>query len=538
MGSCSEGVLSFRFHDGESRVLAPEARSTYDKIVASNIGIPSADGLTGKTSNGSSVTKLELAADCSADGQVKGILSKSRLDINVIEYIWSLTEKIDAPGRDDDKWSQLEVYVVLNLVQAELNISLDAMLSQFAGPLRLPSKKITRRSSYAAAPSVPLGTSGSIPAVELPAAVLRFQSVFVATSDRESSLSDEPSFLQSSRAEQWSSENPLSSQHQLPRTGKSESRRRVALLETVEDLESELDQGSDCPRLAYDMTRVRSPMKDVSNTSASLMAAETGKATESLPMTTAASKRHRRLEHTKQSKAKQRVIRSSTTVDSSRRLTSPAYSQGHDHGISVPPPHVLLGDVPGKFLGTSSAVAEAEVSADEHLISRSMTITTSSSGVSTAAEKRQRLALLTAAQSSKAVLSPTLRAPSPIPRFGTYVDQCEARNILAARREEDPNYSEPATGLGGIFKSRTEREKARDKTNWKYSKKEYNLALKQVIEKGMGVGIVEALLDFGADVVSNISSLFQSKVSHQTELTFKGYALFGDSTYYACVHLQ
>ena len=536
MGSRSEGIVSFRLLNGPPRVLAPEARSTYEKIVASNIGIPSADGLTGKTCFGATVLKLGPAADSFADGQVKSILSKSRLDEHVIEHIWSLTEEIDAPGRDDGNWSQLEIYVVLNLVQAEMNISLDAMLSQFAGPLRSPSKKITRRSSYAAAPSIALGTSGSISAIELPAAVSRSQSVFVATSNRERSLTDEPPFLQVSREEQWSSATPQSSQYHLSRTGKSQSRRQVAHLETVEDLEGEPDQGSGSSQLAHEDTRRRSPMKDISNTSVSLMVAEREETIESLPTTVAASMNHRRQDHIKQSKAKQRVIRSSTHADSSRRLMSLVYSQERDHRTSAPPPRIVSDGISGMFLGNSSAVAE--VSEDERLIPRSMTVTTSSSGVSTAAEKRQRLAHLTAAQSHKAILAPTLKAPSIIPRFGSYVDQCEARNLLASRREQDPNHTEPATGLGGIFKSRIEKEKARDRSNWKYSKKEYNLALKQVIEQGMGVGIVEALLDFGADVVSNIShSLFESKASHHAEYTCRGMGFFWFPTYHPCLQL-
>lgn len=41
-------TLSFKLHNGRCGTLAPEAQRTYEAIVASNLGTPFLDGLTGK----------------------------------------------------------------------------------------------------------------------------------------------------------------------------------------------------------------------------------------------------------------------------------------------------------------------------------------------------------------------------------------------------------------------------------------------------------------------------------------------------------
>lgn len=99
----------------------------------------------------------------SPDEQVKDILSKSQLPEDDLEYIWSLTTMIEAEGLPDGYWTQLEVYVALNFVQAQINLSLNEMEAQFAGSIPLTTRKITRRSSYAQA------GSASIPSASNPA---------------------------------------------------------------------------------------------------------------------------------------------------------------------------------------------------------------------------------------------------------------------------------------------------------------------------------------------------------------------------------
>lgn len=94
-----------------------------------------------------------------------------------MEHIWELTTTIDAEGLPDGKWTQIEVYVALHFVQKDESLSLDQIAAQFAGPIPLVAKKITRRSSYAQA-----GASKSTAAdlVNYPAqssAILRTQSL-------------------------------------------------------------------------------------------------------------------------------------------------------------------------------------------------------------------------------------------------------------------------------------------------------------------------------------------------------------------------
>ena len=94
-----------------------------------------------------------------------------------MEHIWELTTTIDADGLPDGKWMQIEVYVALHFVQKYENLTLDQIAAQFAGPVPLVAKKITRRSSYAQA-----GASKSTAAdpVKYPAqssALLRTQSL-------------------------------------------------------------------------------------------------------------------------------------------------------------------------------------------------------------------------------------------------------------------------------------------------------------------------------------------------------------------------
>ena len=93
----------------------------------------------------------------SIDDQVRNILSKSCLPEDKVEHIWQLTTMLDAEGLPDGKWTQLEVYVALHFLQKLESLSFDQMASQFAGPIPLVTKKITRRSSYAQAG----GTSNS-----------------------------------------------------------------------------------------------------------------------------------------------------------------------------------------------------------------------------------------------------------------------------------------------------------------------------------------------------------------------------------------
>jgi len=85
----------------------------------------------------------------STDDQVRNILSKSRLSENEVEEIWQLTTTIDADGLPNGRWTQLEVYVALHLVQKDEKMNLDQMAAQFAGPIPLVTKKITRSSRYA-----------------------------------------------------------------------------------------------------------------------------------------------------------------------------------------------------------------------------------------------------------------------------------------------------------------------------------------------------------------------------------------------------
>ena len=111
------------------------------------------------------------------DDQVRIILSKSQLSEGDVEHIWELTTTIDAEGLPDGKWTQLEVYVALHFVQKYEKLSLDQIAAQFAGPIPLVAKKITRRSSYAQAKS---STSSAADPVIRPAqssALLRAQSL-------------------------------------------------------------------------------------------------------------------------------------------------------------------------------------------------------------------------------------------------------------------------------------------------------------------------------------------------------------------------
>ena len=85
------------------------------------------------------------------DDQVRSILSKSSLLEPEVEHIWQLTTMLDAEGLPDGKWTQLEVYVALHFVQKLEGLSFDQIAIQFAGPIPLLTKKITRRSSYAQA---------------------------------------------------------------------------------------------------------------------------------------------------------------------------------------------------------------------------------------------------------------------------------------------------------------------------------------------------------------------------------------------------
>ena len=83
------------------------------------------------------------------DDQVRNILSKSHLPEPDVERIWQLTTTIDVEGLPDGRWTRSEVYVALHFVQKFENLNLNQMASQFAGPIPLVTKKITRRSSYA-----------------------------------------------------------------------------------------------------------------------------------------------------------------------------------------------------------------------------------------------------------------------------------------------------------------------------------------------------------------------------------------------------
>ncbi len=85
------------------------------------------------------------------DEQVRNILNKSHLPETDIERIWQLTTTINVEGLPDERWTQSEVYIALHFVQKFENLTLDQMAFQFAGPIPLVAKKITRRSSYAQA---------------------------------------------------------------------------------------------------------------------------------------------------------------------------------------------------------------------------------------------------------------------------------------------------------------------------------------------------------------------------------------------------
>ena len=94
-----------------------------------------------------------------------------------MEHIWELTTTIDAEGLPDDKWTLIEVYVALHFVQKYENLNLDQIAAQFAGPIPLVAKKITRRSSYAQAGA---SKSTAVDTVKYPAqssALLRTQSL-------------------------------------------------------------------------------------------------------------------------------------------------------------------------------------------------------------------------------------------------------------------------------------------------------------------------------------------------------------------------
>lgn len=152
------GELSFTLGNGYTAIIGLEEKRLYERIINSNVSVIPATGLE--------------------DDQVRNILSKSHLSKTDVEHIWHLTTTIDAEGLPDGGWTQLEVYVALHLVQQHENLSFDQMAIQFAGPIPLVTKKITRRSSYAQAGCISTSTatnSGGQPAPST--SLLRSQSL-------------------------------------------------------------------------------------------------------------------------------------------------------------------------------------------------------------------------------------------------------------------------------------------------------------------------------------------------------------------------
>lgn len=113
-----------------------------------------------------------------------------------MERIWQLTTTIDVEGLPDGRWTRSEVYVALHFVQKFENLSLNQMAVQFAAPIPLLTKKITRRSSYAQAGGISnsMATDPVIQAAPS-AASLRTQSL------SETSVPPTARFLRHSRSD-------------------------------------------------------------------------------------------------------------------------------------------------------------------------------------------------------------------------------------------------------------------------------------------------------------------------------------------------
>ena len=466
----AEDNITFRLLNGHCGELAREARRTYDAIVYSNLGIPLSDGLTGKTSNGQSSSMARAYQLSSTDDQVRSILLKSRLPEEVMEHIWSLTEQIDSPGREDGTWTQLEVYVTLNFVQAQEKLSLNGMQSQFAGPFRSTTNKITRRTSFAPASRATIRNSLQSPALELPTILSRSQSASSNSNLQEGAFVGAPT-TQTSQAKVKGNQSPDDGQdHEAPIIN-HDSRRQRFSLETLKDLEGNLGRETSRKQLGTSKTIASTASEGFSPENAA--------------------------EAPQQNIAAGRRLRLSPHVDRPQGPWSPLGECIENHRRAAPPTRLVSDCVMGTSRNYPSS--SIEVSPSNHLLPRSQTVTSSSSRESTPAEKRQRLADLTAAYNHKIVIAPMLNAPGPPPRFGSTVDECDAHSLLVVQRE---GTKQPGSGLGSLLKTRTEKEKAKDKSSWKFSKKECNQALKKVIEQGRAVGIAEALLDLGADPVS------------------------------------
>lgn len=381
------------------------------------------------------------------------------------------------------------------------------MLSQFAGPFSLPSRKITRRSSYAAAPRSNVEPASANASVELPVTPSRSQSVSVSSSQREPSHGDSTSSPNCLATEQ----RTFADSHLLQRQARHTYQRRPKYhvgtpnLATVEDYESETDQTHQGAKVLPGNSIRQMPANFHPSASKVPPSMCNASSEDSLQPTIAAQVRVPTAETSQN--LRDGIVRSSSQIAPYSRTISPTRGSNAPHRLSAPPMRTISGGLLDRLPAPSSA--GMEVLENESSILRSLTVTSSSSRGSTAAEKRQRLADLIAVQNQKAVLAPILQAPTSLPRFASYVEECEARNILAANRES----LETTSGLGAIFKTKSDKRKAKDNANIKYSKEEYNQALRHAVEHSRPVGVVEALLDCGADAVSKHFSHRSSRLS-------------------------
>lgn len=108
-----------------------------------------------------------------------------------------------------------------------------------------------------------------------------------------------------------------------------------------------------------------------------------------------------------------------------------------------------------------------------------------------ALQGRARLLELAAAAAIPLNISKPPLSGSPCPKYGTAADTEHAEQLLAERRLVDPEYKRP-TGVSKLLKKKAEIEA--------FSYKEKNRALTLVVEEGGPLGLVEALIDLGANV--------------------------------------